>query len=54
MTKFPQLYFEARTYKYLNSSGNVTGIPKVNIFLNKGICNDNIRQVQYHAYGLTG
>ncbi len=29
MTKFPQLYFEAKTYKYLNSSGSVTGVPKV-------------------------
>ena len=28
-TKFPQLYFEAKMYKYLNSSMNVVGIPKV-------------------------
>jgi hypothetical protein len=30
------LYFEAKTYKYLNSSGNVVGIPKV-IFLSNQV-----------------
>ena len=28
-TKFPQLYYEARMYKYLNSGGHVVGVPKV-------------------------
>lgn len=36
MTKFPQLYFEAKTYKYLNSSGSVTGIPKVYAMTTEG------------------
>lgn len=36
MTKFPQLYFEAKTYKYLNSSGSVIGIPKVYAMTTEG------------------
>jgi serine/threonine protein kinase len=28
-TKFPQLYYEAKIYKYLNSFGPAPGIPKV-------------------------
>ena len=28
-SKFPQLYYEAKMYKYLSSFGPVTGIPKV-------------------------
>lgn len=52
MTKFPQLYFEAKTYKYLNSSGSVTGIPKVKISITKGVRNDYLGQIQYHANGL--
>ncbi len=54
MTKFPQLYFEAKTYKYLNSSGNVKGIPKVLIALISGVRNDHRRQVQHHAHGPAG
>ena len=35
-TKFPQLYFEAKMYKYLNSSMNVVGIPKVHAVTTEG------------------
>ena len=28
-SKFPQLYYEAKMYKYISSFGPVTGIPKV-------------------------
>ena len=35
-TKFPQLYFEAKMYKYLNSSMNVAGIPKVHAVTTEG------------------
>ena len=28
-SKFPQLYYEAKIYKYLSSFGPVTGLPKV-------------------------
>ena len=35
-TKFPQLYFEAKMYKYLNSSTNVVGMPKVHAITTEG------------------
>ena len=30
-TKFPQLYYEAKIYKYLNSFGPAPGVPKVKV-----------------------
>ena len=36
MTKFPQLAFEAKMYKYLNASKNNVGIPKVQAFTTEG------------------
>lgn len=53
MTKFPQLYFEAKTYKYLNSSGNVVGIPKVIFSVKSGSRDNNWRKVQHNADGFT-
>lgn len=35
-SKFPQLYYEAKIYKYLSSFGPVTGIPKVHAFTTEG------------------
>lgn len=35
-TKYPQLYFEAKMYKYLNSATNVVGIPKVQAITTEG------------------
>ena len=36
MTKFPQLAFEAKMYKYLNAAQNNAGIPKVHAFTSEG------------------
>lgn len=35
-TKFPQLQFEAKIYRYLNSNSNSVGIPKVAAFTTEG------------------
>jgi hypothetical protein len=39
-------------YKYLHSSGTVTGVPKVFSFFYKGLCYDFIRSIQHYAHGL--
>lgn len=44
-SKFPQLYYEAKIYKYLSSFGPVVGVPKV--------CHHSFRSMHLQQKGST-
>lgn len=52
--KNPQLFFEAKLYKYLNTEGNQRGIPRVRTYSDSGARRDHRGAVQHHAHGSAG